>query len=189
MEARREPVAVLVRRHRAAITVLGLVLLAASVAAGWDEPWFMAALVPLAPIAAACAVIDAKTRLIPTPLVQAAGAAGLGLLLVAAIVTGAWSSLGRAALAGATAGAVFFAMYWITRGSVGMGDVRLIAVLGLYAGWLGWAQLLAVVVAAYFIALPVAVARLARGRRDAIAFGPFLIAGFYVALIGSSLLS
>lgn len=177
----REPVAVLVRRHGVAIACTTALLLAVGILAS-PSGWFALALLPLAPLAAACAVIDLHTHRLPTPLVRAAGACGLGTLTVAATATGAWGDLGRAILGGLTVGAAFFAKWWFTRGGTGMGDVRLAAVLGTYAGWLGWSEVLAWVLLAYLLALPVALARLARRRHDPLPFGPALVAGWYLTV-------
>lgn len=81
------------------------------------------------------------------------------------------------ALEGAATGALIFgAIYALTRGAgMGLGDVKLAAMLGLF---LGFPSMVSVVVAAFIIgailAIPVLLAR-RRGRRDALPFGPFLV--------------
>jgi leader peptidase (prepilin peptidase) / N-methyltransferase len=81
------------------------------------------------------------------------------------------------ALEGAATGALIFgAIYGLTRGAgMGLGDVKLAAMLGLF---LGFPSMLSAIVAAFVIgavlAIPVLIAR-RRGRRDALPFGPFLV--------------
>ena len=81
------------------------------------------------------------------------------------------------ALEGAAAGALIFgAIFALTRGAgMGLGDVKLAAMLGLFVGF---PSMVTVSVAAFIIgaalAVPVLLAR-RRGRRDALPFGPFLV--------------
>ncbi|HME81785.1 MAG TPA: prepilin peptidase [Candidatus Eremiobacteraceae bacterium] len=81
------------------------------------------------------------------------------------------------ALEGALAGAVIFgAIYLLTRGAgMGLGDVKLAAMLGLFLGFplMLWTAAAAFIIGA-LLAIPVLVAR-RRGRRDALPFGPFLV--------------
>jgi leader peptidase (prepilin peptidase)/N-methyltransferase len=81
------------------------------------------------------------------------------------------------ALEGAlTAAAIFGAIYLLTRGAgMGLGDVKLAAMVGLYAGFPAtlWTCAAAFIIGAV-LAIPVLVAR-RRGRRDALPFGPFLV--------------
>jgi leader peptidase (prepilin peptidase)/N-methyltransferase len=107
------------------------------------------------------------------------------LVLDATTVVGAAIALAAAlamhrivpALEGAATGALIFgAIYALTRGAgMGLGDVKLAAMLGLF---LGFPSMVSAVVAAFIIgavlAIPVLVAR-RRGRRDALPFGPFLV--------------
>ncbi len=82
-----------------------------------------------------------------------------------------------AALEGAACGVVLFGViYLATRGAgMGLGDVKLAAVLGLFLGFpLSLAAFLAAFVIGAALAIPVVVAR-RRSRRDALPFGPFLV--------------
>lgn len=84
------------------------------------------------------------------------------------------------------AGAVFLALAWF--GTLGLGDVKLAAVLG--ASMLpafGWVTLVTAFVAAYVVALPHATALLILRRRQGrpggeLAFGPYLVAGAAIAV-------
>lgn len=75
-----------------------------------------------------------------------------------------------------TAVAIFGAIYLLTRGAgMGLGDVKLAAMVGLFAGFPGtlWTCAAAFIIGAV-LAIPVLAAR-RRGRRDALPFGPFLV--------------
>jgi leader peptidase (prepilin peptidase) / N-methyltransferase len=99
--------------------------------------------------------------------------AGAAIALAAALATHRLVP----ALEGAAAGALIFGViYGLTRGAgMGLGDVKLAAMLGLF---LGFPSMLFAVIAAFIIgavlAIPVLLAR-RRGRRDALPFGPFLV--------------
>ena len=82
---------------------------------------------------------------------------------------------------------VFGAMYFIAmlilsvRGGLGMGDVKLAGVLGVAAGFLGLEGSVASVALAFVLGGAVAGARWLAKRRENLAFGPFMLAGFWVA--------
>ena len=92
-------------------------------------------------------------------------------------------------IAGAAAFAFFFLAAWLYPRGMGMGDVKLAGVLGLYLG--------RAVAPAIFIALisgvlvgAIVIARLgqAKGRKTAVPFGPFLALGGLIAfLFGDSI--
>lgn len=123
--------------------------------------------------------IDAKHKLLPNRLVLPFLLGGLGLLGVASLVTGAWLQL----LGGVTGGVAMFSVYLIMAlikpGGIGMGDVKLAAVVGLYAGYLGLNAWLLVLVGAFLLnAVAIVVLMLGRvlNRKSEIPFGPSMIA-------------
>ncbi len=76
---------------------------------------------------------------------------------------------------------------------MGMGDVKLAGVLGMALGWLGWGVLIVGgflgFVYGAIIGLALMVGRRA-GRRTAIPFGPFMVAGALTAiLVGAPVVS
>ena len=124
-------------------------------------------------------LIDLEYQIIPNAL-MAVGAA-LGLALVA--VTDP-SRLAEHLIAAAAAGGFFFVVVLAYPGGMGMGDVKLAAVLGLYLGGsviqaLVVALLAGTLVGAVFIARKGAKA----GRKTAVPFGPFLALGGIVSLL------
>lgn len=96
-----------------------------------------------------------------------------------------WADLGRALLAGAVLGGAFFLLCLLTPDGIGLGDAKLAAVLGLVLGWFGWLEVLAGVLGAFLLgglfAIMLLLARRA-GRRSAVAFGPWLVAGAALSL-------
>lgn len=148
--------------------------------------WLTPAYVVLAVVGAALGVIDGHTHRLPNALVFPLTWATGVLLAVAALGTGSWADLGRAAL-GALA---FFALYQVLylvspRGGIGYGDVKLSLTLGAVLTWHSWGTLLVGVFAAHLLAGVVAIA-LVLGRRagwkTGIAFGPYLLLGTAVGL-------
>ena len=66
-----------------------------------------------------------------------------------------------------------------------MGDVKLALLLGLFLGFFGWDQLGVGVILAILLGGLVSVLLLVfsnRGRRSKFAYGPFLVAGAWIAL-------
>jgi leader peptidase (prepilin peptidase)/N-methyltransferase len=144
--------------------VLGLVLLAF--------------LVPMA-------LIDLEHRIIPNKLT--------GPAAVIAIALGTVLDPGgevERLIAGAGAGGFFLLAALAAPGGMGMGDVKLAGVLGLFLGAAVAPALLVALVSGVLISV-VVIARkgMAGGRKTAIPFGPFLALGGFVAmLVGTGLM-
>jgi leader peptidase (prepilin peptidase)/N-methyltransferase len=124
--------------------------------------------------------VDLRTRYIPNAFM----AAGLAVVLVAAALLP--DGQPGAAVAGALIGfGLFLLLNLASRGAVGLGDAKLAA----FGGALVGARYLlpALLVGSLSAVLPVAFLLLTHriGRRDPIAYGPYLAFGFaVVALIG-----
>jgi len=76
-------------------------------------------------------------------------------------------------------------------GGLGMGDVKLAALLGLYLGWLGWAAVVLGALAGFVVQAVVALALLAArriGLRGELPFGPAMLAGAALVIGGTALL-
>jgi prepilin signal peptidase PulO-like enzyme (type II secretory pathway) len=117
--------------------------------------------------------IDLRWRVVPDTLIVLGGASAcLALLLIAPDRLVAHGAIGLAA--GIAVGLLALA----SRGALGLGDAKLVAVLGLALGWaLPWALLIGTLLAG--LAAPWVV--WARGRRSTIPLVPFLAAGALVA--------
>ena len=133
-------------------------------------------------------VADLAAHRLPDPLMAGTGAWGLLSLVAMAAGGGDWSALGRAVVAGAALGLAFLLLCLLTPGGLGLGDVKLAALLGLLLGWFGWRYVLLGVLAAFLLGGLVAAALILTrraGRRTAVAFGPWLVAGAAAALAWS----
>ena len=69
---------------------------------------------------------------------------------------------------------------------MGFGDVKLAALLGLYLGWLGWSSVAVGAFAGFLlggvVGVALIVARRGAGRKSRIPFGPFMLAGAFLAV-------
>ncbi len=145
----------------------------------------VAALLCLMPVITA---IDIERRIIPNKLMYPALVAAPLYLLVARLA-GAPIDLTRAAIGFAAYGGVLFVVAAVSRG-MGMGDVKLAALIGLVLGALSLGQVAVAAGAAIVLGSLGAIVALVRGagRKGAIPFGPFLAAGAVVgALWGPSI--
>jgi len=102
-----------------------------------------------------------------------------------AAVIGTWGPLVRGMAAAAAAFLVTAGLRAAAPGAMGFGDVKLLGLLGLLLGWLGWGVLLAGVFLGLLAGSLVSAALLATRRagwRTAVPFGPPLLAGAVLAV-------
>ncbi len=85
--------------------------------------------------------IDFTLHLLPNVLIVLLLGGGLLLLAVPAALVPGWPELFRALAAGAILFVGYLILGLFSPGSIGMGDVKLAAPLGMYLGYLGWQQL------------------------------------------------
>lgn len=149
---------------------------------GWLTPAYLV----LAVTGAALAIIDARTHRLPNALVFPLTWATAVLLTLAAVGTGDWGALGRAALGGLAFFAFYQVLYLVApRGGLGYGDVKLALTLGAVLAWHSWTLLLLGVLAAHVLAGVVAIVLLLgrrAGWKSSIAFGPYMLFGTALAL-------
>ncbi|MBI5106806.1 MAG: prepilin peptidase [Solirubrobacterales bacterium] len=161
-----------------AVEALTAVLYVAVVAARWDDVLQIVLGLVLVTFLVPIAVIDLDHRIIPNKLTGPAAvlAIALGLALEPSFVP-------EKLVAGLAAGGFFFVAAVLKPNGMGMGDVKLAGVLGLYLGRavapaIFTGLILGVVAGAAIIARLGATA----GRKTAVPFGPFLAVGALVAL-------
>lgn len=142
----------------------------------------------LAWAAGAAVVLGAADLLghrLPDRVTYPAYAVCAGALLVDAAVHGTWLALLRAGLAGGAALLVAGLGWLVSPQGLGLGDVKLLGLLGLVLGWFGWGVLMAGVFLGLLTGALVSVLLLLTRRagwRTAIPFGPPLLAGAVLAL-------
>ncbi len=129
--------------------------------------------------------VDLAVHRLPDRVTFPAYAVTAAALLVDAAVLGSWPALLRAALAaGAAYGGAALAALAAPPG-LGYGDVKLLCLLGLLLGWVGWGALLAGVFLGLLIGAVGSLALVATRRagwRTALPFGPPLLVGAALAL-------
>lgn len=147
--------------------------------------WALPAFLYLAAISIALTLIDLDSHTLPNRIVLPSIIVGILLLAFASVGTANWGAM-LGALAGSAALFTFyFIVALISPRGMGMGDVKLAAVLGLYLGWLGWGVLAVGAFAAFLFGGLFAIALLVAGRarrRSAIPFGPWMIAGAWLGI-------
>lgn len=125
------------------------------------------------------ALIDFDHRIIPNRIMLPAAVAGVAIGLVTHP-----AGVPEQLIAGASAGGFLLVFALAYPHGMGMGDVKLAAVLGLFLGrYAAVAVLAGVVVGTVVGTLIMARLGVARGRKTAVPFGPFLALGGVVALL------
>lgn len=122
-------------------------------------------------------VTDLELRIIPNKVLIVSAVAGVAL--AAGLDT---SSLPERAIAAAAAGGLLFAVALAYPRGMGLGDVKLAAVMGLYLGRSVAPALLIAFLAGSLFGLALIAARGAEARKQAVPFGPFLALGGVIAL-------
>jgi leader peptidase (prepilin peptidase) / N-methyltransferase len=132
------------------------------------------------------AQVDLAVHRLPDRVTYPAAAVGAAALLADAALLGTWPALGRALLAAAVAGGVALLAALAGPSGLGLGDVKLLALLGLLLGWAGWGALLAGVFLGLLAGAAVSLVLLATRRagwRTPVPFGPPLLVGAVLALL------
>ena len=140
----------------------------------------------LAAVSIALTLIDIDTHRLPNSIVLP-GYVVVAVLFTLACVLGAeWSALLRAAIGGVALYAFYLLLRLVRPAGMGGGDVKLAGVLGACMAWLGWGAFAVGAFAAFLIGgvfgLALIAARRA-GRKTAIPFGPFMLAGAWVGIV------
>lgn len=139
----------------------------------------------LAAITVALTAIDLDVRKLPNRIVLPSYAVGALLLGAAAVLGGDLAALGRLFAGAGILFAFYLVLALIKPGGMGMGDVKLAGVLGLFLGFLGWEQLAVGAAGAFLIGglvgIALVIARRAQ-RCSAIPFGPWMFAGAWLGI-------
>ncbi len=134
----------------------------------------------------AVSVTDLSHRLVPRRLVYP-GAVVVGAALVADALNGHDPRrLAGAAIGGAVAFGVFFAVWWFVPRGMGFGDVRLAGLIGLALGYLGLFDTYLGFLSAFVLGALGGVAVMVvtgSGRRTRVPFAPALAAGAVIAVL------
>jgi leader peptidase (prepilin peptidase)/N-methyltransferase len=138
-----------------------------------------------AAIGLALSVIDIEHRRLPNAIVLPSYPVLATLLAASAAVERDWWPLARAGLGAAAMFVFFLALAVVYPAGMGLGDVKLAGIVGGVLAYLSWPALVFGAFAGFALGALVGVALMAAGRggrKTAIPFGPFMIAGALVAL-------
>ena len=130
-------------------------------------------------------VIDVQQRRLPNRLVLPGLPIALAGQLLGCALGGQWLRM-LVALGWLLSGFAF-ALLFNRLNALGMGDVKLIALICLNLGWFGWQWPLAALTTAFGVATVLVLAFFAAGRyrlSSTIPLGPYLLTGFLASAIG-----
>jgi leader peptidase (prepilin peptidase)/N-methyltransferase len=147
---------------------------------GWNPALLF--LLYLVPVGVALALIDWRTRYLPSRLILPSYAVVAVLAVVASVVGRDWPELLSAAIGCAATFGLFFVMWFVAPRAMAFGDVRLAGLLGLALGWLGYTQLVLGILTAFFLmsvgGILLSVTRVFHKKH--VPFGPFLVVGAFL---------
>jgi leader peptidase (prepilin peptidase)/N-methyltransferase len=165
----------------AAVTAALFALVAAFLGLSWQLPAYLF----FAAVAVVLTVIDLRHHLLPNAVVLPSLGIGFLLLGLAAVMEGAEGALVRAVLGGLALFVLYLVLALVSPTGLGMGDVKLAAVLGLFLGYQGWGALFVGALLASVIGAAAGLVVLATrrgGLRSDVPFGPSMLAGALIAV-------
>lgn len=139
-----------------------------------------------AAITIALGLIDIDTHRLPNSIVLPSYVVVAVLFALACLLGADWAALLRAAIGAVALYLFYFVLRVVRPGGMGGGDVKLAGVVGAYLAWLGWGALAVGAFAAFLVGgvFGVALILMRRaGRKTAIPFGPFMLAGAWIGIL------
>lgn len=149
---------------------------------GWDPALLF--VLYLVPVCVALAVIDWRTRYLPTRLIAPSYLVVGALVVLAWLITGDRAALVTSAVGWVASFAFFFVQWFIYPRGLGYGDVRLSGLLGMALGWLGVGPLVIGIFLGFLLGGVGGglLSALKVFHRKHYPFGPFMVVG---ALLGA----
>lgn len=152
---------------------------------------FLVALLYLLAISIALAIIDIETQRLPDAIVLPAYPVGVVLLVASAVLGGDLAPLALAGIGLAALLLFYCVLAFGYRGGMGMGDVKLSGVLGMYLGYIGLGALFVGAFAPFvfggLFALVLLILRRAN-RKSRIPFGPWMLVGSWLGIVAGEVL-
>jgi leader peptidase (prepilin peptidase) / N-methyltransferase len=145
----------------------------------------LAAYLYLAAISIALAAIDLDVHRLPNGIVLPGYAVGMVLLGGAAALEGDWWAIARMAIGGAALFLLYLVLAVVKPGGMGMGDVKLAGVLGVFLAALGWGPIVVGAAAAFLLGGIAGIVLLATRRVQrggGIPFGPWMLLGAWIGI-------
>ncbi len=161
-------------------------LLFAATAWRFGVSWALPAFLYLAAAAVVLTITDLQHQRLPNALVGFSAVAALVLLLIAAAGTRDWSRLLQALVGGTALFVVFLVLAILAGSMMGMGDVKLAFVLGLYLSFLSVRALVLGAAGAFVLSALITLGLLLTrrvGRRSLVPFGPSMIAAAVAVVV------
>ncbi|HEV7624199.1 MAG TPA: prepilin peptidase [Amnibacterium sp.] len=143
----------------------------------------------LAAISVALAVIDLDVRRLPDAIVLPSYLVAAALLVAVDVLSGDPAKLPLVVIGGAGSFLFYYLLRVAKPGGMGLGDVKLAGVLGLYLGQAGLAQLLVGTFAAFVLGGVAGVALIVAGRstrKSTIPFGPWMLGGAWIGILAGA---
>lgn len=130
--------------------------------------------------------IDLQVHRLPDRLTLPSYPVGVALLGLAALSDAAGAALLRALLGMLALLALYLGLALLRPADLGLGDVKLAGVLGLYLGWVGWGHLVLGAFLGFLVGGLGGIALILTGRatrRSHVPFGPAMLLGALVAVV------
>ena len=150
---------------------------------GWE--WSLLILVYLVPIGVALAVVDWRTRLLPTRIIAPSYAVVIALAVVATLLSGDRGDLVRAGWGWVLVGLPYLITWFVYPPAMGYGDVRLSGLLGIALGYLGWGEIAVGLFSAFLVGGPggLLLSMVGIVDRKANPFGPAMLIGAVLGVL------
>ncbi len=171
------------------VTVATSAALLAATAWRFGLAWDLWAYLYFATLSIVLALVDLRTHRLPNRLTLPAYPIIAALLAAAALASGQYGSLLRALLGAAAVLGAFAALHLLRPRGMGMGDVKLAGTMGAALGWISWSAVLVGTFLGFALGAVVGVALIAGGRANRstpLPFGPFMLVGAWLAILGST---
>lgn len=138
----------------------------------------------LAAVSVALALIDLDVQRLPNVIVLPSYLVGAVLLALAALGQAAPADFLRAVEGMAACYVGYYLVALAYPAGMGFGDVKLAGVIGLYLGFLGWGPLAVGIFGGVLLGglFSIGLLALGAGRKTAVPYGPFLLAGCFLGV-------
>lgn len=148
--------------------------------------WDLLAFLPFLWVLIALSLIDLETKLLPNRIVYPSVIAGVVLVGIAAAAGPGLDAWLRALAAMTVSALGFFVVALISPKGMGMGDVKLSALIGLCLGYISWGRVFLGFFLAFLAGAVIGIGLMLvgkAGRKTAIPFGPFMGLGAIIATL------
>ncbi len=133
----------------------------------------------------ALSAIDFQLHRLPDVLNGALYLSGVALFSLDAILNHRLDHLRSAVIASIALSAFYWLVNLLSKGGMGMGDVKLAASIGLYTGYISALSVYVAAMASFVLggAVGITIMVLRKGtRKSAVPFGPFMLAGAVISI-------